>query len=295
MGPRSLKDYLSSNFMANTLGIDPHEVISEAFEIIAILIGTFLLARGVDAAFKIYIRKAKESGRMNQAVDLTIYTLFHKILVISIYVAGTLMAAFTIPYLQSVTLAMLTGAGLVGVALGLAAQSSLSNIISGIFLAIFKPIRVGDYVEFEGDSGYVEDLTLRHTVICTWDRRRVIVPNSTMNTTAITNYTIKEPYYIYPIDFNISHDMDIDRARNIMIDEAGKNPHIVKEKSMRVMITELKDHSATLRLTFYAMPAEAFNAACDIREAIKRRLDAEGIDMKRQDQDDVALAHPVNG
>ncbi|MEL6038137.1 MAG: mechanosensitive ion channel family protein, partial [Methanothrix soehngenii] len=171
---------------------------------------------------------------------------------------------------------------------------SLSNIISGIFLAIFKPMRIGDYVDFKGEYGYVEDITLRHTIICTWDQRRIIVPNKLMGSDFIVNWSIGNPETVWPVNFGIGYSSDIDKARSIITEVAESHPHVLKEKGINVRLIELGDFAMNLRLTFYA-PSRgmAYDAGCDIREAVKKRFDAEGIEIPYPYQNVIIMKQPV--
>ncbi|MBE0523557.1 MAG: mechanosensitive ion channel [Methanosarcinales archaeon] len=82
----------------------------------------------------------------------------------------------------------------------MAAQNALGNIISGISLAIFQPFRVGDSVTIHKEYGMVTDLGLRHTVITTWDNRRLLIPNSIISDEAIINWSIEDPTIIWPVN-----------------------------------------------------------------------------------------------
>jgi len=205
------------------------------------------------------------------------------------------MTILLIPSLNRIAIAMLAGAGVATLAIGFAAQDSLSNIISGIFLAIFKPMRIGDYVDFKGEYGHIEDITLRHTIICTWDERRVIVPNKIMGSDSIVNWSINNPEIIWPVNFGIGYSSDIDKARSIIIEETKRHPHVLKDKEINVRLTELGDFAVNLRLTFY-VPSRgmAYDTGCDIREAVKKRFDAEGIEIPYPYQNVIIMKQPVD-
>jgi len=257
----------------------------------------------------------KEDERIGSR-DNFVLLLKNKIVVF--YFIGIIAVIFSIPSLQSLSIALFTGAGVVGIIIGFAAQSTLSNIIAGISLAIFQPFRVGDRLDIMNEYGKVADLNLRHTVIITWDNRRLIIPNSKISNEAIINWTIEDPAVIWPIDVGISYDADIDKARKIMIEEARKHtnvmPHhevkysVIKPSLLKsdilnmgfidapvlnavdpdfrergivkVNVTELGEYSVKLRLlVWFKDRSVAFGSGCEIREAIKKRFDEEGIEI----------------
>jgi len=275
---------------------------------------TILVARNVNLLMETGFKKA--SGRLR--IDLTAFQMFRHLMVAVIYFVGIVVVIFSIPSLSTVSVALFTGAGVVGIVIGLAAQSTLSNIIAGISLAVFQPFRVGDRLDIMNEYGKVADLNLRHTVIITWDNRRLIIPNSKISNEAIINWTIEDPAIIWSIDVGISYDADIDKARKIMIEEARKHsnvmplhkveyslatPSLIKpephkigifDKSMlhsidpdfkekggvKVQVTDLKDFSINLRLqVWFKDRSIAHSSGCEIREAIIKRFFKEGIEI----------------
>jgi small conductance mechanosensitive channel len=280
--------------------------------IIIIALGTILVARNVNRLMENYLRKA--SSRLH--MDITAFRMFRHITVAIIYFLGIIIVIFRIPSLQNISVALFTGAGIAGIVIGFAAQSTLSNIIAGLSLAIFQPFRVGDRLDIMNEYGKVADLNLRHTVIITWDNRRLIIPNSKMSNEAIINWTIEDPAVIWPIDVGIGYDSDIDKARKIMIEEARKHPNVMPPYEMgysvakpsliksdilkmgflyspllsavdpdfrergevKVNVTALGEFSVNLRLlVWFKDRSVAYSSGCEIRETIKKRFDKEGI------------------
>ena len=273
----SVVDHLSSS-----LGIDVLSLLGTLLTILAILVLTWLAARVVDRALTAPIPKVggKAKGGMDMETEMTFRTITRRLLVAAIYIVGAILVIYQIPVLSRVAVTLLAGAGVAGLAIGFAAKDSLSNIISGIFLAVFHPFRVGDYVDFEGEYCQVEDLTLRHTTIKTWDGRRIFVPNSIMGNMPIVNWSIVDPIISWRVDFGIGYTADIDRAREIIIDAAKRHPLVLKEREISVRVTELGDFAVNLRLSVDVPKRDvAFTTGCEIREAVKRRFDVEGIEI----------------
>lgn len=281
--------------------------------IILIFISTVLIARTVNNSLIKYYKRA--SSRLH--IDITTFRMFRHIVVAAVYFIGLVVIIFHIPSLRSLSIAMLSGAGLAGIVIGFAAQNTLSNIIAGVALAIFQPFRVGDRLTVMNEYGKVTDLNLRHTVILTADNRRLIIPNSVISSEAIYNWTIEDPAVIWPIDIGISYDSDISLAKKIMIEEARKHPKVmppqtqeycvvkpgilksdilanqlnpsvihtidpdfIERGSVKVYLTEFGDSAINLNMrVWFKDRSDAYSAACEIREAIKMRFDNEGIEI----------------
>ena len=273
----SAVDHLNS-----ALGIDLVSIITTIATVAAILILTRLVAKMVDRALTVQIPKVTAGGKVgiDAETEMTFRTIIRRLLVAAIYIAGFIMAIYQIPPLSRLAVTLLAGAGVAGLAIGFAAKDSLANVISGIFLAVFQPFRVGDYVNFNADYCQVEDLTLRHTTIRTWDGRRIFVPNSIMGNMPIVNWSIVDPIISWRVDFGIGYTADIDRAREIIIDAAKRHPLVLKDRDITVRVTDLGDFAVNLRLSMELPKRDvAFTTGCEIREAVKRRFDAEGIEI----------------
>ncbi|MCK5721551.1 MAG: mechanosensitive ion channel, partial [Gammaproteobacteria bacterium] len=151
----------------------------------------------------------------------------------------------------------------------------------------------GDLVTVHDEYGTISDITLGHTVITTWDNRRLIIPNHIISDEAIINWSISDPTILWPINIGIGYDSDIDLARSIMIEEAKDHakvmgltdlrkyhPEIVGGEEIRVSVTELGDFAVNLRLDIWvANRSKAFFIGCDLIESIKKRFDLEGIEI----------------
>ena len=123
----------------------------------------------------------------------------------------------TIPKLKSLGVTIFAGAGILAAIIGFASQAAFSNIVSGIFIVIFKPFRVGDIVKISNlYSGIVEDITLRHTVISDFENKRLIIPNSVISAETIHNSNILDNKICNHIWYGISYDSDVDLATSII-------------------------------------------------------------------------------
>ncbi len=267
----------SLQFLADALDdIDVTFIIINLIVIIIIVLLTRAAVRIVDRMLVSYIPRV--AGKVEVKMEETMQLMIRRLVSATIYILGLMLVILQIPQLHSLATAMLAGAGIAGLAIGFAAKDSLSNFTSGVFIAIFQPFRVGDFVDFKGDYGQVEDLTLRHTVIRTWDNRRIIVPNSTMSTEPIINWSIREPQITWTVDFDLKKASDIDRARDIILERARSHPMVLKDREIQVLLVDSKYSELTLRLEFQVPGRNvAKTVGCEIREAVAKEFEAEGI------------------
>ena len=270
-------DLIPLQVLANTVDdIDIASILVNLIIIIFIILITRSAVRFVDRILLNYIPKVVH--KVEVKMDETMQLMIRRLVSATIYLIGLMLVILQVPQLHSLATAMLAGAGIAGLAIGYAAKDSLSNFTSGIFIAVFQPFRVGDFVDFRQDYGQVEDLTLRHTVIRTSDNRRIIVPNSIMGTEPIINWSIMEPEIVWIVDFDLEKAGDIDRAREIIIDKARSNPMVLKDRPIDVLLISSRYSELTLRLEV-TIPGRnvAKVISSEIREAVKKEFEVQGI------------------
>ena len=270
-------DLVPLQVLANTVDdIDIASIFINSIIIILIILITRSAVRFVDRILLNYIPKVVH--KVEVKMDETMQLMIRRLVSATIYLIGLMLVILQVPQLHSLATAMLAGAGIAGLAIGYASKDSLSNFTSGIFIAIFQPFRVGDFVDFRADYGQVEDLTLRHTIIRTSDNRRIIVPNSIMSTEPIINWSIREPEIVWMVDFDLEKAGDIDRARKIIVDKARSNPMVLKDRPIDVLLISSRYSELTLRLEV-TIPGRnmAKVISSEIREAVKKEFEVQGI------------------
>lgn len=255
--------------------------------ILFIILFTFFINRLIISAMRRYFKRESRSLK----VDPTKYRFLRHLLTAAIYIAGFSLVIYMIPSLRTVAISLFAGAGILAVIVGFASQAAFANIVNGVFIVIFKPFRVGDRVAIGPDvTGVVEDITLRHTVIRTYEHRRVIIPNSVISNEKIENADLGDSKVCKFVDFGISYDSDVDLAKRIMQEEAQKHPKCIdnrtaaekkeKKPKVRVRVLGMGDSSVNLRAWVWAKDAsDAFVAGCDLYESIKKRFDEEGVEI----------------
>jgi len=253
---------------------------------LAIIFTTLVVAFLVNRFFKRLIRKSAESLQN----DPTTYQFLRHAIVGIIYIVGFGLAIYALPGMRAIASSILAGAGILAVAIGFASQQALSNVISGVFIIIFKPFRVNDRVKLGGMSGVVEDISLRHTVIKDLENRRILVPNAVISDEIIINSDFGDQRICKWIDLGISYDSDIDLAKRIIREEIMAHPLLIDGRNalqlergdpiVMVRLVALADSALSLRAWAWANnTADAFVLSCDVLESIKRRFDAEGIEI----------------
>jgi small conductance mechanosensitive channel len=253
---------------------------------VAILIATVIVGFLVNRFFKKQIKKSTEILH----TDPTNYQFLHHLVIVLIYTIGISIAIYAMPELRLLATSLLAGAGVLALAVGFASQQALSNIISGIFLVIFKPFRINDRIKVGDKFGVVEDISLRHTVIRDFENKRVIIPNAIISNEVIVNSDYIDDKICKWIDIGISYDSDIELAKYIIQDEILKHPlHIdtrtaeQKTEGMELApVKVLQLGESSINLIGWACAQEtgdAFIMGCDLYESIKLRFDKEGIEI----------------
>jgi len=251
---------------------------------LGIILLTFILAFLVNRIFKRVIKRSSEEMRN----DPTNYIFLSHAIIAIIYTVGFGVAIYVVPSLRTLARSLLAGAGILAVAIGFASQHALSNIISGFFIVLFKPFKVHDRLQVKGLEGFVEDITLRHTVIRDFEHRRILIPNTVISDEVLINSHFVNDEIRRRVDINISFNSDIDLAKKIMKEEAEKHPlHIDArtpqqkadgEPDVMVRVLKIGEYSVKLRAWTWAKNAkESFILNCDLLESIKKRFDKEGI------------------
>jgi len=166
-------------------------------------------------------------------------------------------------------------------AIGFALQDVIANFVAGIFIFTDRPFRIGDWIEWDGNSGIVEDISLRVSRVRTFDNELLTVPNSQLTDGVIKNPMAKDKLR-QKFVFGIGYDDDIEQATDIIIEEAEKHPDILEDPAPSVRLTELGDSSVGLQSRIWiADPSRAdfVKVRGDYVTSVKQRFDEEGIDI----------------
>jgi small-conductance mechanosensitive channel len=223
--------------------------------------------------------------------DPTNFSFLRNAIPFVLFTSAIIFIFYKIPYLKSLGTALFAGAGILAAILGFASQKAFANIISGIFILMFKPFRVGDTLEISSArKGVVEEITLRHTVIRDYENRRIIIPNSQISDDILINSSISDEMIRKFIEFGISYDSDVDKAISIIREEAEKHPFFIDNRTPAEKMSDVPaiiirmighgDFSINLRAYVWtANNDNAFALQCDLLYSVKKRFDHEGIEI----------------
>ena len=218
----------------------------------------------------------------NDHFDRMAVKFLAKLLRYCVYVFAFVSYAHFVPALSSLGTASLTSISVITVIVGLAAQNTLGNLVAGIALLLYRPFKLGDRLQVTAptglETGTVESLTLGYTLLKTDDNRRVVVPNSLMASQTTINLTGNDPRVICSVPIGIGYGSDIDKARRILIELAGKHP---KAKEIcGCPLIQLADSGVVLSLDVWCADAlTAITLRCDLFELAVKRFALEGIGL----------------
>ena len=241
-----------------------------------------------------FLMNPDRARRKKHKFDETSMVFFRKLLVTVVYVLGVACILYLIPPLRTFATSILASAGIMAMAIGLASQEALSNFVSGIFIILAKPFRIGDIVTLDsGQTGKVTEIAIRHTIITTAENRQVIVPNSKINSAIITNSTINDTRTCVFVEVGVAYSENLDHCIAEMRKVIEADPRVLDKRTEQektdgvekviIRVLELGGSSITLRAYVWASnPAEAFVLKCDMLKAVKDHFDEVGIEIPYQ-------------
>jgi small conductance mechanosensitive channel len=244
------------------LGIDLG--IRAATALAIFLVGKFLIRLLVNAITRVM---------QAQDIDKTLMTFVGNLVRISLMVVVVIAA---IGALGVETTSFIAIFGAAGLAVGLALQGSLSNFASGVLIVLFRPYRVGDFIEAAGIAGAVEQVQILTTVLRTGDNKQIIVPNSQIMNSIITNYSAKDTRRIDMV-VGVSYSDDLDKVRKTIAALVAAEDRILDEPPVTIAVSELAESSVNFVVRPWVTTADYWNVRFDLTEAIKKRFDLEGI------------------
>ncbi len=256
--------------------------LDKCISIILIIVISVVLNKIIDKLIDGTIRRKRKKN------VTTLLMFIKKVKKLIIYSLMVLMIMGQFEAFHKFSITLLSGLGIGSVVLGLAAQESLKNFFGSFALVIGDVFEVGDFIECvdRGVSGTVEDITMRHTVIRTINNRRVIIPNSQMNSYTIENFNYIDNENVKLVDFSISYESDVDKAMKIIKDEMkklykpnekGKNKDVEYPK---VRVASWDESGISLRAWVWGKDnGEVFENMYKLNYVIKKRFESEGIEI----------------
>ncbi len=244
---------------------------------LAVAIAIFYVGRMVIALVIRGLRKVMQA----QEVDKTLETFVCNLVRIALLVV-VIIAAISQLGIETTSFIAIFGAA--GLAVGLALQGSLSNFAAGVLIVLFRPYKVGDYVEAAGISGTIHQVQILTTVLTTPDNKQIIVPNSQIMASIITNYSANDTRRVDMV-VGVSYGDDLDNVRRTIEDLVAKEGRILDNPECTIAVSALADSSVNFVIRPWVKSEDYWGVTFDLTEAIKKRFDKEGISFPFPQQD----------
>jgi small conductance mechanosensitive channel len=197
---------------------------------------------------------------------------------LSYYALLTFVVLAALSQLGIQTTSFIAVIGAAGLAVGLALQGSLSNFAAGFLLIIFRPFKVGDFIEVAGTAGTVEAIQIFTTQLLTPDNKTIIVPNASLTAGNIVNWSSRGTRRV-DMTFGIGYGDDIDKARRIIAEVLEKDARVLKDPTPTIAVSALAESSVDFSVRPWGKVSDYWDIYFDTLETVKKRFDAEGVSI----------------
>lgn len=249
-------------------------------------LGLRILAGGVILFVGFALAKATRSWvrkwLIRSKVESTVVSFVCNLVYVVVLAFATIAALNQVGVQTASIIAVLGAAGL---SIGLALQGSLSNFAAGVLIVLFRPFRVGDFIEGGGATGSVEEIQIFSTIMKTVQNQRVVVPNAKILNDNITNYT-SEGLKRVDLAIGVGYGEDIDRVKKILLDILEQHPQVLRDPEPMVGLMGFGDSSIDLVVRpWVSGPEHYWPTYFDLMETVKLRFDEENIEIPFPQQD----------
>jgi small conductance mechanosensitive channel len=240
---------------------------------VIIVIVLFFIGRYLIKLIRKLVRKSLEKSKVDNGninfIDATVKVILYVLLI------GLLAGYFGIE-----TASIVAILGSAGLTIGLAFQGSLSNFAGGMLVLLTKPFKRGDYVVVSGigAEGTVDDIGMFYTRLKTVDNRSIVVPNSVISNTTLTNVTFYDVRKLEVI-VGVSYKSDLDKVKSVLSDLLDKEGFVVHNKEKQIFVNELGPSSIDIGMRFFVKKSEYWASKWKILEDVKKEFDLAGIEI----------------
>ncbi|UMB52723.1 mechanosensitive ion channel [Lutibacter sp. A64] len=234
--------------------------------LLILIIGLWLVKKVVKVIRKVMDKRGVDVTLQKFLGDLIGWTLKILIFITAISQVGVETTSF---------IAILGAAGL---AVGLALQGSLANFAGGALIMIFKPFKVGDLIEAQGEIGVVKEIEIFTTKLTGLSNKQIIIPNGTLSNGNIVNYTVLGTRRV-DFTFGVSYDADIKQTKEVLMGVIKNHPNVLREPAPSVNVSELADSSVNFAVRPWCKSEDYWTVYFDVMEAAKIALDKAGIEI----------------
>lgn len=243
--------------------------------ITAVLI--FVIGRWVSRQIQRLIRKMMEKANMDETL-----VGFATGLVYAALMAFVVLAALGRLGVQTTSFVAIIGAA--GLAVGLALQGSLANFAAGVLMLVFRPFKIGDFVEGGGTAGVVRAINIFTTTLTTPDNKRIIVPNSGMMGGNITNFSVEDTRRVDLVAC-IGYDDDIDKAKEVLKGIVDADVRVLNDPAPTIAVVAMNDSSIDIVVRPWVKPADYWDVYFALTEAIKKGIEGAGMNIPYPQRD----------
>ena len=258
--------------------MDYQQLIAKGYDLVTVFgvkilaaLAVFIIGRWVVK----YLRNLTERLMGKRNVDITLSKFIANMTYVAL-LTFVILAALGMLGVQTTSFIAVIGAA--GLAIGLALQGSLANFAAGVLMIIFRPFKVGDFIEGAGVAGIVEEVQIFTTRLATPDNKTIIIPNAKLTSDNIINYSAKGTRRADMV-FGIGYEADIDKARDIITDILSTDERVLKEPPIQVAVSALADSSVNFVARAWVNAGDYWGVVFDTTEAVKKRFDAEGVSI----------------
>ncbi|MFH1442147.1 MAG: mechanosensitive ion channel domain-containing protein [Candidatus Omnitrophota bacterium] len=273
-------DKISNSFSS----LSKHHAYNKIITSLIIILVAIILTKIVAVLFyhlqKKIIAKLNKAGIKGTSGIETKITIIRRICETGIYLFALATFLNQFVAVKHLGTAFLASAGVAGIVIGLAAQSTLSNIIGGICISFSQPVRLNDAVIFRNEFGWIEEISLMHTVIRTWDNRRIIIPNNVLNNEVVENWTIKDPSLIGVVMVYVDFLCDLEKVRQWVKEIVDNSQYAIADKMSVVQVVDFTEKSMVVRILCKGIDAgNTWDLRCYIRENLIKRFKEEKLPL----------------
>jgi small conductance mechanosensitive channel len=222
-----------------------------------------------------FIVKIANKGMKRANLDLSLQRFLSSFIGVILKILLFISVASMIGIATTSFIAILGAAGL---AVGLALQGSLANFAGGVLILLFKPFKVGDFIDAQGYMGTVHSIQIFTTVLKTPDNKTIIIPNGPLSNGSLTNFST-EPQRRVDMSFGIGYDDDIAKAKEVLNRLVTEESRILKEPALQIVVGELGDSSVNFNVRVWCKAADYWGIYFDMQEKVKYAFDKEGISI----------------
>lgn len=239
---------------------------------ILLIVGNFII--------KFFMKRLK-NGRFAEKADKTVVSFTFSFVRVVLYV---LLAVMVVAALGVDMASIIAVIGSVGLAISLAVQGTLSNLASGIMILVFKPFKEGDYIEANGEGGTVTDLGIFYTTLCTPDNKVVVIPNSSVTSNVLKNYSSMETRRV-DVSLTLAHGTDLELVRKVAYGLLNETEKILSDPQPGVKMSEVNGGNIVVSVRAWVKNEDFWDVKFLLNEKLYEKLGEAGVQIPHSQLD----------